>query len=72
MPIQQLDDGTGTPVEPERFVADLAAALTEVVADPQAARVMGIAGRRRAEAEFSWASIAERTSAIYAELVHVS
>jgi starch synthase len=69
VPIQQLDDGTGTPVEPERFVADLAAALTEVVADPKAARVMGIAGRRRAEAEFSWAAIADRTRAIYAELV---
>jgi len=72
VPIQQLDDGTGTPVEPERFVADLAAALAEVVADPQAARVMGIAGRRRAEAEFSWTSIAERTRAIYSELVPVS
>jgi alpha-maltose-1-phosphate synthase len=72
VPIQQLDDGTGTPVEPERFVADLAAALSAVVADPKAARAMGLAGRRRAEAEFSWASIAERTSAIYAELLHVS
>lgn len=72
VPIKQLDDGTGTPVEPERFVADLAAALTAVVADPQTARVMGLAGRRRAEAEFSWASIAERTRAIYAELVDVS
>jgi starch synthase len=70
VPIQQLDDGTGTPVEPERFVADLAAALSAVVADPQAARLMGLAGRARAEAEFSWASIAERTSAIYAELVN--
>jgi len=70
VPIEQLDDGTGTPVEPERFVADLAAALSAVVADPQAARVMGLAGRARAEAEFSWASIAERTSAIYAELVN--
>jgi len=70
VPIQQLDDGTGTPVEPERFVADLAAALTAVVSDPQAARVMGLAGRARAEAEFSWASIAERTRAIYAELVN--
>jgi len=69
VPIQQLGDGTGTPVEPERFVADLAAALTAVVADPQTARKMGIAGRKRAEAEFSWASIAERTQAIYAELV---
>jgi len=31
---------------------------------------MGLAGRARAEAEFSWASIAERTRAIYAELVN--
>ena len=69
VPIQQLDDGTGTPVDPPRFVADLAAALTAVVADPAAAREMGIAGRRRAEAEFSWASIAERTRAVYTELV---
>jgi starch synthase len=69
VPIQQLDDGTGTPVDPQRFVADLAAALSAVVADPAAAREMGIAGRRRAEAEFSWASIAERTRAVYTELV---
>jgi starch synthase len=69
VPIQQVEDGTGTPVDPEQFVADLAAALSEVVADPATARLMGIAGRRRAEAEFSWASIAERTRAIYAELV---
>lgn len=69
VPIAQRDDGTGAPVEPDRFVADLAAALTAVVSDPAAAREMGIAGRRRAEAEFSWASIAERTRAIYAELV---
>jgi starch synthase len=69
VPIRQVDDGTGTPVDPEQFVADLAAALSDVVADPAAARLMGIAGRQRAEAEFSWGSIAERTRAIYAELV---
>ncbi|WP_191282046.1 glycogen synthase [Pseudolysinimonas yzui] len=69
VPIVQVDDGTGVPVDPEQFIADLAAALSAVVADPAAARLMGIAGRRRAEAEFSWASIAERTHAIYAELV---
>lgn len=68
VPIRQVEDGTGTPVEPEQFVADLAAALSAVVADPAAARLMGIAGRRRAEAEFSWASIAERTRALYLEL----
>lgn len=69
VPIRQLDDGTGTPVEPERFVADLAAALTAVVADPAAARAMGEAGRRRAEAEFAWGQIADRTRALYAELL---
>ncbi|CAN5132375.1 glycogen synthase [soil metagenome] len=65
VPIEQLDDGTGTPIDPDKFVADLAAALTAVVADPATARMMGEAGRRRAEADFSWGSIATRTRAIY-------
>lgn len=65
VPIEQADDGTGTPLDPERFIGDLAATLSEVLADPGAARIMGEAGRRRAEAEFSWASIAERTRAVY-------
>jgi starch synthase len=69
VPIQQSDDGTGTPLEPERFIADLAAALSEVLADPATARLMGEAGRLRAESEFSWASIAERTRAVYESLV---
>jgi len=65
VPIEQADDGTGTPLDPEAFVHALAAALTEVVSDPAAARAMGDAGRRRAEAEFGWGSIAERTRAVY-------
>ena len=69
VPIEQLDDGTGTPVDPERFIADLAATLTEVVSDPGAARLMGEAGRRRARSEFSWDTIAARTKAIYDELL---
>jgi starch synthase len=69
VPIQQSDDGTGTPLEPERFIADLAATLSEVLADPATARLMGEAGRLRAESEFSWASIAERTRAVYESLV---
>ena len=66
VPIEQVQDGTGTPVDPEQFVADLAAALTEVVADPSARAAMGEAGRERARRDFSWASIADRTRAIYA------
>ena len=68
MPIEQLQDGTGTPLDAERFVADLAATITEVVADPQAARAMGRAGRARAEREFAWAAIADATRALYASL----
>jgi starch synthase len=65
VPIDQLADGTGTPRDPERFVADLAAGLTEVTADPAGARAMGAAGRLRAEQHFSWDTIADRTIEVY-------
>ncbi|MER7796149.1 glycogen synthase [Microbacterium sp. NPDC096154] len=69
VPLEQLDDGTGTPTDPERFVADLAEALTDMVSDPERARALGAAGRQRAEHEFSWMSIADRTRALYADLL---
>ena len=65
VPIEQLEDGTGTPLDPERFVADLARTLDEVVADPGKAREMGRAGRVRAEQHFSWEAIADRTLEVY-------
>ena len=68
VPIEQVQDGTGTPVDPERFVADLARVLTEVVADPERAAGYGRAGRERAAGEFSWARIAEQTEALYREV----
>ena len=68
VPIDQLTDGTGTPVNPDQFVADLAAALTEVVSDPVKARQMGEAGRLRAQSEFSWGRIAAQTKEIYESL----
>ena len=68
VPIQQVQDGTGTPIDPERFVADLAAALTEVVSDPERARAYGEAGRQRAATEFSWQAIADATAALYREV----
>lgn len=69
VPIEQATDGTGTPLDPEKFVQDLAAALTETVADTGMARLMGRAGRARAELDFSWGSIAERTLEVYRSLV---
>lgn len=68
VPIEQVQDGTGTPTDPDRFVADLAAVLTEVATDPARAREYGEAGRERARAQFSWAAIADETRALYAEL----
>jgi alpha-maltose-1-phosphate synthase len=65
VPIEQMDDGTGTPLDPDRFVADLAGTLTEVLADPARAREMGRAGRVRAEQHFSWEAIADRTLEVY-------
>lgn len=68
VPIDQVQDGTGTPTDPERFVADLAATLTEVVSDPARARAYGEAGRRRAASEFSWQAIADATVSLYREV----
>ncbi|WP_430790840.1 glycogen synthase [Actinoplanes sp. G11-F43] len=65
VPIRQLEDGTGTPVDPDGFVADLAATLTRLLNDPQLAERMGKAGRRRAVERFSWSRIAEDTLEIY-------
>src|SRR3954454_16174963 len=68
VPIEQAADGTGTPLDPDRYVADFAAALTSVVTDRDRAAEMGRAGRRRAVEAFSWTTIAERTRDIYAAL----
>ncbi len=47
VPIEQATDGTGTPLDPDRYVADLAAALVDAVSDPERARTRGRAGRVR-------------------------
>ncbi|PWU59642.1 glycogen synthase [Micromonospora globispora] len=65
VPIEQAADGSGKPLDPERFVADLAARINEVLADPARAAEFGRAGRRRAVEHFSWDAIAERTLEVY-------
>lgn len=69
VPIEQATDGTGTPLDPDRFVADLAAALTDVATDPTRAAAMGEAGRRRVEDHFAWEAIAERTMDVYRKVL---
>lgn len=65
VPIEQVSDGTGTPVSPETFVADLSSTLAEAVSDPNEARRRGIAGRERAISDFGWDAIARRTVEVY-------
>ena len=67
--LAQADDGTGQPLDPDRFVMDLADTLTEVLDDPIRARMMGQAGRARVEREFGWDKIARSTKAIYESLL---
>lgn len=67
--LAQAADGTGQPLDPDRFVTDLAGALTEVLDDPIRARMMGQAGRARVEREFGWDKIASSTKAIYESLL---
>lgn len=68
VPIEQVADGTGTPVDPDRYVDDLARILTEVAMNPEQAAAYGAAGRERAAREFSWGAIADTTRELYAEL----
>src|SRR5690242_17800963 len=65
VPIEQERDGTGTPLDPERFAADLAAAVNRLLADPALAARLGDAGRVRAERHFGWERAARRTRAVY-------
>jgi starch synthase len=63
------DPVTSFPVDADRFARDLAARLSELLADPAKCRRFGEAGRRRAEAQFSWARIGEQTIDLYQSLI---
>jgi alpha-maltose-1-phosphate synthase len=69
VPIEQVQDGTGTPIDPDRFVADLATVLAETVMDRATAATYGAAGRERAREVFDWGSIGAQTVEIYRSLV---
>jgi starch synthase len=64
VPIEQLLDGSGKPLDEAKFVADFAAALNRMLEHPKLAE-FGLAGRKRVEQLFSWDSIAEQTIRVY-------
>jgi starch synthase len=68
VPIEQVQDGTGTPLDQNKFAADFAEAVNTLVRDPSRAAAMGKAGRERAVTQFSWPEIAARTVELYRSL----
>jgi starch synthase len=65
VPIEQVDDGTGTPMDPARFIGDLATALNEALSDPARLARFGVASRKRVEENFAWTAIGQRTLEVY-------
>jgi starch synthase len=65
VPIEPGDDGTGAPADPRAFAAAFAERVNALLNDPDRAREMGQAGRRRAVEHFSWRTIARQVSELY-------
>jgi starch synthase len=68
VPIEQVQDGTGTPLDQNKFAADFAEAVNSLLRDPSRAAALGKAGRERAVTHFSWPEIAARTVDLYRTL----
>ena len=68
VPFEQ-DPATGFATQPEKFARDLAAKISDLLADPAKCRKFGEAGRKRVEETFSWRSIASQTVELYRFLI---
>ena len=64
VPIEQVQDGSGKPLDEAKFVADTADALHRALGQADLTS-MGKAGRKRVETMFSWDSIALDTIEVY-------
>ncbi|MGE5850052.1 MAG: glycogen synthase [Candidatus Methylomirabilota bacterium] len=69
VPLGQQSEPPFEPLEPTRFSRDLAEQLNRLLGDPPLRRAMGVKGRQRVEALFSWSAIAEKVLALYASLL---
>jgi alpha-maltose-1-phosphate synthase len=67
--LEQMKEAPFEPTNPEKFSRDLAARINQLMADPNLREKFGKAGRKRAEAKFSWTAIARETQQLYESLL---
>jgi len=63
------DPVTSFPTKPDQFARDLAARVSELLANRAKANEFGHAGRNRVEEHFSWTAIADQTIDLYRTLI---
>jgi starch synthase len=68
VPFDPVDDPSREPRDPERFAADIAERVNVLLRDPEHARAMGKAGRKRAVEQFAWTAVAERVAELYRDV----
>lgn len=67
VPIEQVNDGSGRPLDPAKFTQDLAETLTNALSDVDECARRGQAGRQRVIDNFTWNHIADQTIKVYRE-----
>ncbi len=65
VPVEQMKESPFEPINPEKFSRDLAARINQLMKDRQLREKFGQAGRKRAEENFSWSAIAQKTKPLY-------
>ena len=68
VPIEQMHDGSGKPLDEAKFVSDFASALNQMLEHPDIAG-FGLRGRIRVEEHFSWDQIAKDTINVYRDAI---
>jgi alpha-maltose-1-phosphate synthase len=64
IPIEQVSDGSGTPLDEAKFVSDFAHGINQLLSNPKL-EDYATAGRARVEQHFAWEKIAAETIAVY-------
>jgi glycogen synthase, Corynebacterium family len=69
VPLEQMKESPFEPLHPEKFARDLTAKINQLMQDEELRSRFGKAGRKRAEAKFSWRAIAQQTRQLYQSLL---